>query len=193
MEIKKENKFKRFFKRYGALAVAGVFVAGIVLAVAFAVTSISTNVNDPSEDVSGGIMKFGLPMEDAVVVKDFAEDRLQYNSTLKRWEIHLALDLTSTKQDVFSVYDGVVASVKNDGSEGCTITVNHDNGFVSVYSSLSEETNVSEGDKIKKGDKIGTAAATAVNELADGGHLHFTMLLNGKEVDPNNYLDLQNK
>lgn len=191
MEIKKENKFKKFCKRYGALAVACVFVFGIVLAIALAVTAVSPDI--PTEDVSGGIMKFGLPMEDAVIVKDYAEDRLQYNSTLNRWEIHLALDLASTNQDVFSVYDGVVSSVTNDGTEGCVVTINHDNGFVSVYSSLDNVTNISEGDKVKKGEKIGTASTSAINELITGGHLHFTMLLNGEEVDPNNYLDLQNK
>ncbi|MBP3619287.1 MAG: M23 family metallopeptidase, partial [Clostridia bacterium] len=77
--------------------------------------------------------------------------------------------------------------------DGCVITINHSDGFVSVYSSLEEDALVAQGDKVSKGQLIGKAAATATNESLSGGHLHFQLFKDGKEVDPNNYLDLQNK
>ena len=40
---------------------------------------------------------------------------------------------------------------------------------------------------------IAVASTTASNEVSDGSHLHLTLYHNGVEVDPNNYLDLQNK
>ena len=49
------------------------------------------------------------------------------------------------------------------------------------------------GDKVESGQKIGTADETAVGEQDMGAHLHFAMKLNDKFVDPNNYLDLQQK
>ena len=39
------------------------------------------------------------------------------------------------------------------------------------------------------GPEIGTAGNTALNEIADGAHLHFEVLKDGKNVDPMEYLD----
>ncbi len=186
MEIKNETKLKSFFKRYGVLTLACV----IALAVAL---SIGLNVAKQSSPVSTTQMNFSLPMNNAVVVKDFADDRLQNNEVLNRWEIHLSMDLTSEDKNVFSVLDGVVSKVDSNSLEGNYIEIQHDNGFVSVYSSLEDSITVKEGDKIEKGQQIGKASSTATNEKVDGGHLHFTLFKDGQEVDPNNYLDLQNK
>jgi len=187
MEIKKENKLKKFFKRFGTLGLAGVMSIAIALTIAFAVP------REGGEPVSNGISNFGLPMTNAVVIKDFKNDRLQHNESLQRWEIHLSVDLSSEKPEVFSVYDGVVDSITTNSLEGTVIKINHEGGFVSVYASLSDDVKVKEGDKVNKGQEIGKASASATNESKSGEHLHFTLLKDGKAVDPNNYLDLQNK
>lgn len=185
MEIKNESKFKKFFKKFGALSMASVFAVAIAITVAFSVSNV--------QPVSTTPISFGLPMKNAVVVKDFSEDKLQFNESLKRWEIHLAVDLTSENAGVYSVSDGVVTSVDSNSLDGYVVKVTHENGFVSVYSSLSDKLKVKEGDKVLKGQEIGQASDTASNESKSGGHLHFTLFQNGTEVDPNNYLDLQNK
>lgn len=189
MEIKNESRFKKFFKRFGVISLAGVFAIAIALTIAFSIPK--ANVEDPA--VSTKPLSFDLPMSGAVVVKDYADDRLQFNDSLKRWEIHLAVDLSSENASVFSVCDGIVTSVDTNSLEGSVVTIQHEDGFVSVYSSLSTDLKVKEGDRVTKGQEIGQAAATASNESATGGHLHFTLFQNGEEVDPNNYLDLQNK
>lgn len=187
MEIQNENKTKKFLKRFGAISLACVLALGVALAIAFSVPK------GPVEEVSTQVMNFGLPMKYAVVVKDYADDRLQHNESLKRWEIHLAVDLASEDPAVFSVYDGEVLSIDNNSLDGTIVTIQHDNGFVSVYSSLDSTLNIHEHDKVVKGQEIGRAANTANFELKTGNHLHFTLLKDGLEVDPNNYLDLQNK
>lgn len=186
MELKEENKFKRLFKRYGVLSLACVFSLAIALTIAFSIPREGVNVSTEG-------IKFGLPMENAVIVKDFDDSKLQLNGSLERWEIHLSVDLASENNKVFSVYDGIVKSVESNTLDGCIITIEHTDGFVSVYSSLAEDAKVKEGDKVTKGQEIGTASTTATNESKDGEHLHFTLLKDGTEVDPNNYLDLQNK
>ncbi len=185
MEIKEEGKFKKLFKRYGALSLACIFSLALALGIALGVQK--------GEPVSTNNVEFGLPMTDAVIVKDYADDRLQLNESLNRWEIHLAIDLSSENDAVFSIYDGVVDSVESNSLDGYVVTISHSDGFVSVYSSLSDSVQVKEGDSVKKGQQIGNASDSATNESKDGAHLHFVLMKDGVEVDPNNYLDLQNK
>lgn len=186
MEIK-EGRFKTFCRRYGVFTLACLFSVAIALAIAFNVEPNSV------EPVSTQDEKFGLPMSNAVVVKDYADDHLQFNESLNRWEIHLAVDLASENDSVMSVLDGVVSSIECNSLDGCKITIEHAGGFVSVYSSLDENVNVEEGQAVKKGQVLGKASQSATNESKNGGHLHFELLKNGMEIDPNNYLDLQNK
>lgn len=190
MEIKNESKLKRFFKRYGALSLACVFSVAVLLVIGLVVPQEKEQENEP---VNTDVLTFGLPMNNAVVVKDYSDDRLQLNESLNRWEIHLAIDLASENDKVFSVSDGIVASVDSNSLEGYVIKIEHADGFQSVYSSLGEDVKVKAGEKVSAGQEIGVASATAANESVDGGHLHFVLLKDGVEVDPNNYLDLQNK
>lgn len=187
MEIKNESKFKTFFKRYGVLTFACVCSIALALTIGLSVK------DETGEPVNTTQISFGLPMNNAVVIKDYADDHLQFNASMRRWEIHLAVDLSSENADVFSVADGVVASVSSNSLEGYIVTIEHSDGFVSVYSSLDENLAVVSGDKVKKGQKIGSASDDATNESKDGGHLHFTLFKDNLEVDPNVYLDLQNK
>lgn len=187
MEIEKSNKFKKMFKRYGVLGLACVFSIAIAFTIAFAVP------RDDGKEVGTDTLKFGLPMSNAVVVKDYADDRLRFNESLNRWEIHLVLDLSSENSSVYSICDGVVVSVESNSLDGFVVKIEHADGFESIYSSLSDDVKVKAGDKVTKGQQIGSASNTATNESKSGGHLHLMMLKNGVEVDPNNYLDLQNK
>lgn len=187
MEIKNESKFLRVFRRYGVLALACVMCVVIALVVGLTATL------GKSKQVSNEALKFLVPMQNAVVIKDYADDHLQHNESLKRWEIHLAVDLTSDNVNVFSVADGTVTSATFDNIDGGVITISHADGFVSIYSSLESGFDVREGSKVSAGQKIGTMSSSASNESKMGGHLHFTLLKDGVEVDPNNYIDLQNK
>lgn len=187
MEIEKKNGFIEFIKKYGMFVAVGVVVFAIALTftlVAALHETVPTNTAN---------LTFRLPMENANVIKDFSDTELQNNETLNQWEAHMSIDLTSENNDVFAVLDGTVASVSYSFLEGHTIEIEHASGFTSIYSSLDENILVKEGDKVSAGQKIGTAGESASGELDLGNHLCFTMLLNDKSVDPNNYLDLQQK
>jgi murein DD-endopeptidase MepM/ murein hydrolase activator NlpD len=41
---------------------------------------------------------------------------------------------------------------------------------------------------VKKGENIGSVGNTAVFESLDESHLHFEVLIDGKNVDPRDYL-----
>ena len=188
MEIKKDSKMKNIFKRYGKIMLIGV----VAFVVAF-VAAISVNVQEEGQEVSTESVTFALPMENAVVVKDYADNYLQFNESLNRWEIHLAVDMVAENPAVFSVYDGVVLSVDENSLDGCVVKIQHEGGLMSEYSSMGQELSVKAGDNVKKGQLIGKSSDSAANEILDGAHLHFAMYKDGAEIDPNIYLDLQNK
>ncbi len=187
MEIEKRNGFIEFVKKYGMFVVVGIVI--------FAVALTFTLVAALSKTVPAGNtnLNFTLPMQEANIIKDFSDTELQNNETLNQWEAHLYVDFASENSDVFAVLGGTVVSVEEKALDGYTITIKHSNGFESIYSSLNENMLVKEGDKVEAGQKIGTADNSAEGELDMGAHLHFAMKLNDKFVDPNNYLDLQEK
>ena len=69
-----------------------------------------------------------------------------------------------------------------------TVVVEHENGFKTVYSNLLTSEFVVEGEKIEKGQSIGTVGNTAAFEIADEPHLHFEMIKDSTQVDPNIYI-----
>ena len=132
-----------------------------------------------------------LPMRDATVAKDYSGTELQYNNTLKQWEIHKAIDfLAGENLNVYAVTDGTVSNVYTNYLEGTVVEISHSNGLVSIYKSLASETNVNIGEKVTTGQVIGTASNSMAQELSVGAHLHFELQQNGVKIDPNNYLDL---
>lgn len=187
MEIEKKNGFIEFVKKYGMFVAVGV----VVFAVALTFTLVATlNQTVPTNTAN---LVFRMPMENANIIKDFSNTELQNNETLNQWEAHMSVDLVSENSDVFAVLDGTVEEVGYSFLEGHTIEIKHANGFSTIYSSLDENVLVKEGDKVSAGQKIGKAGESASGELDLGSHLCFAMRLNDKSVDPNNYLDLQQK
>ena len=183
-------------KKYGTYCIAGVLVLAMAITICVAgATSSPVNVdeNEPTVETSTNVLTFGMPMENATLIKDFSLNELYLNSTLGRWEFHDGIDLTSNNLKVFAVADGVVTSINQNSIDGVSITIKHSDKLQSVYSSLASDVFVKVGDEVKKGHQIGEVDKTADAESHDGKHLHFEMIEDGKNIDPANYLELQNK
>lgn len=71
---------------------------------------------------------------------------------------------------------------------GLTIVIEHVNGFKTVYSNLLTSEFVKEGESIEKGQSIGTVGNSASFEIVDEPHLHFEIIKDNVNVDPNIYL-----
>lgn len=135
-----------------------------------------------------------LPMKDATVNKDYSGTELQYNDTMKQWEIHKAIDFVAgAETNVYAVADGTITNVYTNYLEGTVVEISHQNGIVSIYKSLDENLSVENGDKVSAGQVIGVVSTSMSKELNSGNHLHFEMKKNGVKVDPNNYIDLGKK
>ena len=126
---------------------------------------------------------------DGEKIKDYSRDNLVYSVTLDEWTTHLGIDYKSEKTDIVKASaDGKIKSIKNDPRYGLTIVIEHENGYQTVYSNLLSTEFVVEGEKVEKGQSIGTVGNSASFEVADEPHLHFEVLKDSAEVDPNIYL-----
>ena len=133
-------------------------------------------------------LNFTKPV-DGDIVRDFAVDSLVYSDTLQEWTTHTGIDIKADKTTVVkSAEAGIVKTIKNDPRYGLTVIVEHENGFQTVYSNLLTSEFVVEGEKVEKGQSLGTVGNTAAFEIADEPHLHFEILKESVQVDPNIYL-----
>ena len=133
-------------------------------------------------------LSFTKPV-DGEIMKEYAKDNLVYSATLDEWVTHMGIDIKADKTTVVKAAEiGTVKSIKNDPRYGLTIVIEHDDGFQTVYANLLTSEFVVEGEKVEKGQSIGTVGNTAVFEIADEPHLHFEILKDSIQVDPNIYI-----
>ena len=145
------------------------------------------DTNKVNEDKAQEI-KFIYPVE-GEVIKEFAKDSLIYSETLEEWVTHTGIDIKAERATVVkSVADGTVKSIKNDPRFGLTVTIEHSDGYTSSYSSLLTAEFVKEGEKVTQGQTIGTVGNSAVFEVAQDNHLHFELLKDGSNINPEMYL-----
>ena len=87
------------------------------------------------------------------------------------------------------IYTGKVTKVEENNLLGKIIEITHDNNLISVYQSLSE-TSVVEGDNVLQGQVIGKSGESNISKDL-GNHLHFELIHNSKNVNPELYYDKQ--
>lgn len=157
------------------------------------VVSSSNNTNEvgtEEKEVSANLTEtqFIFPVE-GEVIKEFAKDNLIYSETLEEWITHTGIDIKADRTTVVkATADGTVKSIKNDPRYGLTVTIEHNDGYTSVYSSLLSAEFVKEGEKVTQGQTIGTVGNSSVFEVAEDNHLHFELLKDGSNINPEIYL-----
>jgi murein DD-endopeptidase MepM/ murein hydrolase activator NlpD len=128
-----------------------------------------------------------LPMSNAKVMAPFAEERTYvYQGRTVDHQVHLGFDLAATKAvPVEASNDGVVALAHFFGIYGNTVVVDHGYGLQTLYAHLSS-IDVKEGQEVKRGDTLGRTGDTG---LAAGDHLHFSIMVAGQPVNPQEWWD----
>lgn len=133
-------------------------------------------------------LEFSAPVV-GEIIKDFATDSLIYSKTLEEWTTHSGIDIKAEKMTIVTASEaGTIESIKNDPRYGLTITINHKDGFKTIYSNLLSTEFVKEGEEVEKGQTIGTVGDSASFEVAEDTHLHFEMYKDGILVNPTIYL-----
>ncbi len=154
-------------------------------------TSAKSTTTVPKEEKNAEqkqTLAFQKPVE-GDIMQEYAQENLVYSKTLEEWTTHNGIDIKADKTTVVKAAEaGTVKSIKNDPRYGLTIVIEHDSTYQTVYSNLLTSEFVVEGEKVEKGQSIGTVGNSAVFEVADEPHLHFEILKNSIQVDPNIYL-----
>ncbi|USG65391.1 M23 family metallopeptidase [Brevibacillus ruminantium] len=102
---------------------------------------------------------------------------------------HTGIDLKATDGksfDVTAALPGKVTKVENDPLVGQLVEIEHADKMVTVYQSMDKVT-VKPGEEVTQGQVLGTAGRN-VYEKDAGIHLHFEVRVDGKAVDPEQYL-----
>jgi hypothetical protein len=101
-------------------------------------------------------------------------------------QVHLGFDLAVTAHvPVVAANDGRVVWASDLGIYGNCIVLDHGYGLQSIYGHLSR-IDVKVGDMVKKGQAMGHSGSTG---LAGGDHLHFSMQVDGVQVNPVEWFD----
>jgi murein DD-endopeptidase MepM/ murein hydrolase activator NlpD len=130
-----------------------------------------------------------LQLSNSQVEAVFADQRTYYyqGRQIDR-QTHLGFDLAATAQSpVEASNDGIVLFADYLGIYGNCVIVDHGLGLESLYGHLSSIA-ARKGDHVKLGQSLGRTGQTG---LAGGDHLHFSLLLQGVQVNPIEWWDPQ--
>ena len=147
----------------------------------------------PTSAAADELPRFRIPLENGAAVKGCSLTVPVFSATMDDYRTHNGIDFACAPgTPVLAAADGTVASVGKDPMMGWTITLHHAGGAVTKYRGLAEESCsvVKAGDKVLAGEVIGASGETALIESAEENHLHFEMAVNGKPVDPADYMDV---
>ncbi len=100
---------------------------------------------------------------------------------------HQGVDLSANAgTPIVASRGGTVTIATYSNSAGYYVTINHGDGFSSVYMHMTNYI-VSAGQTVNQGQTIGYVGKTGI---ASGNHLHFGIAKNGAYVNPCNYVSL---
>ena len=110
------------------------------------------------------------------------------------YRYHSGIDIPVVEgTPVYATKEGTISAVRNNvtgylaGSYGNYVDVTHDDGSMTRYAHLKYGgISVSVGDRVSQGQLIALSGNTGGST---GPHLHYEVHINGRTVDPYNYLD----
>jgi len=100
-------------------------------------------------------------------------------------QFHYGLDISGKEgTDIISTADGRIEKTGSNRFIGNYIKVKHDETYSTTYGHLLK-INVKKGMKVARGDVIGLMGSTG---LSTGNHVHYVVTVNGKRVNPYDYI-----
>jgi murein DD-endopeptidase MepM/ murein hydrolase activator NlpD len=123
-----------------------------------------------------------LPLKPVSITSDFGS---RIHPILGTWRMHSGTDFAAfTGQPIYAIEDGLVIVAGYDYTYGNLVVVDHGGGIASWYAH-ADSLLVRIGADVKRGQQISRAGSTG---QSTGPHLHLEIHINGKPVDPMEYL-----
>ncbi|WP_288617355.1 murein hydrolase activator EnvC [uncultured Eubacterium sp.] len=142
----------------------------------------SSGSNVDTNDVyEGGVFTWPCPSSRKITSGFGYRDKPTAGAT----SYHQGYDIgASAGAAIVAAADGVVTSTGYSSVLGNYVILSHGGGLFTIYEHCSAVL-VSQGQSVSRGSTIAKVGSTGVST---GPHLHFGVQLNGKYVDPGNYL-----
>jgi murein DD-endopeptidase MepM/ murein hydrolase activator NlpD len=121
--------------------------------------------------------------DDSWISSSFSYSRfhpvLQYNRP------HPGIDISALAgTPIFATADGIISYAGSKTGYGKTVEVDHEFGYGTRYAHVGT-ISVKRGERVRRGDIIGEVGKTG---LATAPHLHYEVLVDGRQVNPRQYL-----
>jgi murein DD-endopeptidase MepM/ murein hydrolase activator NlpD len=98
---------------------------------------------------------------------------------------HEGIDIYASRgTPIVATADGRVVRAGWKVGYGLTMLIDHDFGYETFYAHCSK-LKKKKGDRVKRGDVVALVGNTGITT---GSHLHYEVMLDGKSVDPSNYI-----
>lgn len=207
MKQRNEEQTRKSLAFYLSLALCIIIIAAITVATVLTVNNKKANESIDSGNQQEGEnndekdenhvdtsskYEFILPVEQVDVITGYT---FYKNQTLDCFHFHGGIDFAGeVGENVIAVLDGVVESITTGSVlDGTVITLSHENGIKTSYTFVDVKEGLAVGDNVARGDVIATIAEPDGSEYKDGAHLHFEVFKNGENVDPETYLEINEK
>ena len=133
-------------------------------------------------EVDLGLMPAGLPVRAGYKSSGFGYRTDPFTG---RPEFHGGVDFNGPRgSDVVSVAGGVVSFAGKKPGYGNTVEIDHGNGYMTRYAH-NDRNEVEVGDAVRAGQLVAKMGSTG---RATGVHVHFEVWLNGRLVNPVEYI-----
>lgn len=128
-----------------------------------------------------------LRMKNAAPMAGFGDMRTYtYQKKTIGGSTHLGVDLASTAHaPIEAANSGVVLFTGYLGIYGNTVILDHGQGILSLYAHMND-IKVKTGQQVSREDVLGSSGSSG---LAGGDHLHFSMIVGGRFVNPVEWWD----
>ncbi len=124
---------------------------------------------------------------DGYITSDYGVKRnFWLDKKLVRSSYHYGIDyVKGTNFNIYSIESGMVVFAGYNGANGNYLLIDHGYGIFSGYSHCSKLF-VKEGDIVEKKSLIALSGQTG---YVTGDHLHFSLIINGMNLDPNDWFN----
>jgi len=147
-------------------------------------TSVTDTSDKNREELEPDLSAIVWPLEGQVI----RGVGLSYAQTFSDYRYHDGIDIQAARgAEVIATLPGKVISKETSKEEKTKITIEHGQGWISVYAHL-EDANIEVGDYCQAGNTLGTVNQPGLQEILEGPHLHYSLRYNEQIMNPLDYL-----